>query len=260
MKIRSVALIGLPVVILIGAAVWATVADRSWMQDIGPSSPFFFAVVAVAAFVDSINPCAFSVLLLTIAFLFSAGRSVRNIRSVGLVYVSAIFLVYILIGVGILGTFELFGVSNVVGRAAAVLLIILGAINIINDLVPSFPIKLKIPEASHTLIARFIEKGSMPAAFVLGAIVAVTEFPCTGGPYLLILSMLHGEGSYLVGLLYLAFYNLVFVAPLIVILLTASNPAMLEAFMAWKKRETRSMKLFGGIAMVLLGALLFGLY
>ncbi len=31
-------------------------------------------LVTVAALVDSINPCAFSILLLTIAFLFSVGR------------------------------------------------------------------------------------------------------------------------------------------------------------------------------------------
>src|SRR3990172_2498937 len=55
-------------------------------------------LIAFAALLDSVNPCAFSVLFLTIAFLFSLGRSRKSILKAGFVYIFGIFAVYILIG------------------------------------------------------------------------------------------------------------------------------------------------------------------
>src|SRR3990167_2589289 len=60
----------------------------------------FLPLVIIAALIDSINPCAFSILLVTIAFLFSIGKLRRNILAIGGVYILGIFLAYLLIGLG----------------------------------------------------------------------------------------------------------------------------------------------------------------
>jgi len=65
-------------------------------------------IITTAALVDSVNPCAFSVLILTIAFLFTLGRDRLNIFKIGLLYIIGIFIVYILIGLGILQTLQIF--------------------------------------------------------------------------------------------------------------------------------------------------------
>ena len=58
------------------------------------------ALVGVSAILDSMNPCAFSVLFLTVAFLFSLGRSREKIVWAGLSFIFGIFATYVLIGRG----------------------------------------------------------------------------------------------------------------------------------------------------------------
>ena len=101
-----------------------------------------------------------------------------------------------------------------------------GAINIINYYFPKFPLKLKIPDNAHPQLAQFIQKATVPSAIILGILVGLYEFPCTGGPYLMILGLLHDKASFIQGLIYLLYYNVIFVAPLIAILWFASQKAV----------------------------------
>ncbi|MFA5098607.1 MAG: cytochrome c biogenesis protein CcdA [Candidatus Paceibacterota bacterium] len=215
------------------------------------------SLITVGALADSVNPCAFSVLLLTIGFLFSMEMSRLKVLKIGLVYVIGIFLTYILIGLGILEALSFFGIPRFVSKVAAVILIAAGLINIINKFFPAFPIKLKIPEASHERIAVLISKASAISAFFLGIFVALFEFPCTGGPYLVVLGLLHDKASYFKGFLYLIYYNLIFVLPLVIILLVASNKILLERVRLWRKEEGGGMKLISGLVMILLGLIIF---
>jgi len=214
-------------------------------------------LVFVAALIDSINPCAFSILILTIAFLFSIGKFHSSILKIGSSYIAGIFIVYILIGLGILQTLHLFNTPHFMAKVGAALLIALGAINLINELFPSFPIKLRIPHAAHHKMAELVEKGSVPTAFLLGGLVGLCEFPCTGGPYLMVLGLLHDQATYLKGLGYLLLYNAIFILPLIIILLISSNEALLQKVKSWQQKERNLMRFGGGIAMIVLGAIIF---
>jgi TRAP-type mannitol/chloroaromatic compound transport system permease small subunit len=51
----------------------------------------------------------------------------------------------------------------------------------------------------------------------------------------------------------------IFVLPLVVILMIASDGSLLAKVEAWKKSNTGAMRLWGGQAMVLLGLLIFAL-
>lgn len=139
----------------------------------------------------------------------------------------------------------------------AILLIALAGINLINKFFPSFPIKLRIPHAAHRKIAQLMEKASLPTAFLLGGLVGLCEFPCTGGPYLMVLGLLHDRVTYLSGVGYLLLYNLIFVLSLIIIMLIASNQGLLEKVQNWKKAETANMCVLGSLAMIILGIIIF---
>lgn len=221
------------------------------------SNGWMLILIIAAAALDSINPCAFSILLLTIAFLFSLGSLRRRILAVGAIYIFGLFLVYVLIGLGILGTMQLFGIPKIMSKIGAVLLLAFGLISLLGHYFPNFPIKLKIPDKTHQTIGRLMAKGSYPTAFALGLLVGIFEFPCTGGPYLMVLSLLHDQATYLLGLGYLLLYNLIFVLPLVVILLIASDAALLEKVQNLKKTKTGQMRLWGGVAMVILALIIF---
>lgn len=223
---------------------------------IAPESDYFFLFVTAASLVDSINPCAFSVLLLTVAFLFSLEKSRRLVLAAGGAYIFGIFVVYLLIGLGILKALTFMGMPNFVSMVAAWLVILFGISELIGHFYPSFPIRFKLPKSSHSKIARFIEKGSVPSAFILGGFVALFEFPCTGGPYLMILGLLHDSETHLRGFWYLVWYNFVFVLPLFAALIIASSKVLTSRVEAWRKENTGRMKLYSGLGLVFLGALI----
>lgn len=203
---------------------------------------FFLPVIMVSALIDSINPCAISVLFLTITFLFSLGKNRRFVLVSGGVYILAITIVYTLIGLGALQALSFFNVPNIMAKVGASILFIYSFIGLINEFLPSFPIKLKIPESSHATLAKVINKGSIPAFFTLGALVAMFEFPCTGGPYLFVLTLLHDYTNFWKGFWYLIVYNFIFVLPLILILLFATNKAMAEKIDKLRRLETKKAR------------------
>src|SRR3989344_2595318 len=143
--------------------------DARFVWTLSNEGKWLLPLIGISALIDSINPCAFSILILTIAFLFSIGKLRSRIIQIGGSYIFGIFIAYILIGLGLLHAFHLFNTPQFMGKLGAFLLIILGSINLINEFSPSFPIKLKIPASAHHKMAQLMGKGSMPAAFGLGA-------------------------------------------------------------------------------------------
>ncbi|HLD86064.1 MAG TPA: cytochrome c biogenesis protein CcdA [Patescibacteria group bacterium] len=217
-----------------------------------------FPLVSLAALIDSINPCAFSILLLTIAFLLSVGTFSRaRILQIGGAYLFGIFIAYLAIGLGILQALHLFNTPHFMGRLGALLLIGLGVINLINYFFPAFPLKFQIPRAVHSKIADLMRQTSIPAVFLLGILVGLCEFPCTGGPYLMVLGLLHDAQTQFRGFGYLIWYNLLFVSPLVVVLLLASQRTVLEKLQAWKRDNLNAVRLWGGVITVLLGLFIF---
>src|SRR3989344_459538 len=200
-KFRKILILILVGIALVGLAIIfrSNPAVSGWLWSVSNGGKWLLPLVGVAALIDSINPCAFSILLLTIAFLFSVGKLRSRILEIGGVYILGIFLVYILIGLGILQALHLFNTPHFMAKVGAFLLIALGVINLINEFFPNFPIKLRIPSAAHHKMAELMDKGSIPAAFLLGILVGLCEFPCTGGPYLMVLGLLHDQSTYFTG-------------------------------------------------------------
>ena len=230
-----------------------------FLWNLSGGGKWLLPLIAVSALIDSINPCAFSILILTIAFLLNVGRLRSGILKIGGAYIFGIFLVYMLIGLGILQTLHLFSTPHFMGKVGALLLIVMGLINLINEFMPSFPVKLRIPHAAHQKIGILIERASLPTALALGVLVGLCEFPCTGGPYLMVLGLLHDQATFLMGFGYLLLYNLIFILPLAVMLFIASDGRLLEKVRAWQKNEIKGLRLWSGLAMVALGLLIFAL-
>ncbi len=229
------------------------------LWDMSDGGKWLLPLIGVAALIDSINPCAFSILLLTIAFLLSIGKLRSSVLAIGSAYILGIFLVYLVIGLGLLQTLHLFNTPHFMAKLGASLLIVLGLINIIKEFFPSFPLKLGIPHAAHQKIAVLMEKASVPTAVGLGVLVGLCEFPCTGGPYLMVLGLLHDHATYYTGAAYLIVYNLIFILPLVLILAIASDQTLLGKVQSWQQGERKVMRWGGGLAMVVLGLLIFAI-
>ncbi|HUX26896.1 MAG TPA: cytochrome c biogenesis protein CcdA [Burkholderiales bacterium] len=229
------------------------------LWNLSDGGTWLLPLIGVAALIDSINPCAFSILLLTIAFLLSIGKLRSGVLAIGSAYILGIFVVYLVIGLGLLQTLHLFDTPHFMAKVGASLLVVLGLINITKEFYPTFPLKLAIPQAAHQKIAVLMEKASVPTAVVLGGLVGLCEFPCTGGPYLMVLGLLHDHATYYTGAAYLVMYNLLFILPLVLILLIASDRTLLSKVQAWQQGERKVMRWGGGLAMVALGMVIFAI-
>lgn len=212
--------------------------------------------VLISGFLDGINPCAFAVLLFFIAFLFSLKRTKRAIWQMGIVYIAAIYLAYLLIGFGLFKAILFTNSPHFMAKLGAYLVIVLGLINIIGHFFPKFPIKLRIPAASKMSLQKWIYQATLPAAFVAGFLVGLCTFPCSGGIYVAIIGLLAAKTTYWAGVAYLLLYNVMFIAPLIIILLLAANKFAVERLTKWEQSESKAMKILAAVTMIALGLII----
>ena len=252
----TIAIIVVGLAVLFGS-LGSTASTLLWQMSDSGTWPL--PLLTVTALVDSVNPCAFSILLITIAFLMSLGHSRRSVLAIGGVYILGIFVVYLSIGLGILQVLHLFNTPHFMAKLGAAILLIVGLLNVIEHFFPDFPIKLRIPTMAHGRIASLMNKATIPAAFVLGILVGLCEFLFTGGPYMSALGLLHDKASQRVGFGYLLLYNLIFVLPLVIMLALASEQSFLGKLEVWKNRHTEDMRLWTGIAAIILAFIIYSL-
>ena len=178
-----------------------------------------------------------------------------RILAVGGVYIAGIFVAYFGIGLGLFHVLHIFDVPHFMGKLGAALLILFGLLNLINWLFPSFPLKLSIPASAHRKMAELMNTVSIPAAFVLGLLVGLCQFPCMGGPYLMVIGLVHDSATYIEGVGYLVLYNAILILPLIAVLYLAARREVVERMQEWRRTNLSAVRLWSGIAMVLLGIL-----
>src|SRR3989344_1173671 len=100
-------------------------------------------LVLASSLLDSVHPCSFSILLITIAFLFGLQLTRDKIIKIGGLYIAGIFAAYLTIGLGLLKVLHIFNTPHFMGKLGATLLIIFGIITLLNWLFPNLPVKLK---------------------------------------------------------------------------------------------------------------------
>ncbi len=229
----------------------------SLIWDLSNKGTWLLPLILVSSILDSVHPCSFSILLITIAFLFGMQMTRKKILQIGGTYVVGIFTAYLLIGLSILKVLHLFNTSHFMGKLGATLLIVFGVLNILNELFPRFPIKLKIPSVSHTAMGRLMERATFPAAFGLGLLVGICQFPCMGGPYLMVIGLLHDQVTYYSGFGYLVLYNLILILPLMAVLWVSANKVIVDKVQEWKKTNLKGIKFWAGVVMIIIGILIF---
>lgn len=212
--------------------------------------------VVTTALIDSINPCAIGVLILLVSIMV-VYKSKRELLLYGLVYIFFVFFTYLLAGLGILyflSSIPLF-ISEYISIAVGLLIVIAGLIEIKDFFWYGQGITLSIPPEKAKKIHDMTKKVTLPAMIFLGAFVAGVELPCTGGPYLAILVFL-SQNFDLTAFLWLIFYNIIFVMPLIVILLMVYFGLKIQNLKRWKQNNRTFMRLATGVILVALGWLL----
>ena len=213
--------------------------------------------VLFTAVIDSINPCAIGVLILLLTTLLANYRNKKRMLSIGLVYIAAIFVTYLLAGLGLiyfLSSIPLY-VSEYIAIAVGTLIIGAGLIEIKDYFWYGRGFSLAISPDRAKQIHDYVQRVSIPGAMFLGVFVAAVELPCTGAPYLAIILLLSQNFNF-TAFLMLILYNIIFVMPLIIILVMVYFGAKIQHIKMWKHRNRGYMRLLTGVVLILLGWLL----
>lgn len=218
--------------------------------------PTLLTVVTTAT-IDSINPCAIGVLILMISVMLGRHRSMGQMLLIGGLYIFAVFLTYLLAGLGLLyflSTMPLW-LTEYISISVGVLIIGAGIIEIKDFFWYGRWFSLTIPAAAAQKIHSLTKKVTLPGVMLLGVFVAGVELPCTGAPYLAIIMMLSQYFDFTAFLL-LVLYNIIFVAPLIIILFMVAAGTEIYKVKKWKQESRGTMRLFIGLLLIALGWLL----
>lgn len=220
------------------------------------SLPALITVITTAA-IDSINPCAIGVLILMISVMMAAKASTKRMLFLGSVYILGILLVYLGAGLGLAYFFTSIPlyVTEYLSIAVGVLIIAAGIIEIKDFFWYGQGVSLMIPVKYSKKIHVMAQQTSGWGVFVLGAFVSAVELPCTGAPYLAIITIL-SQNFDLSAFGLLVLYNLIFVAPLFVILIMVAFGFELHKIKAWKQAGRGYMRLAAGLLLVAMGWLL----
>jgi len=221
----------------------------------GPADAAILPLVLVTGFVDGLNPCAFAVLLFFVSFLYVSRRPRIELARIGSLYIYAVFLAYLLIGLGLLAAILLFEDAHLLARVAGVLVAAMGAFVLLQPYFPKIPNPFHTPGIAWERIRPWMLKGTSPGAAVAGFLVGLCTFPCSGGIYVAVLGFLAARTTFWEGLGYLYLYNLAFVLPLVLVLLVVSNKALARRATMWERAHAFGLRRWAALAMVLVGLL-----
>ena len=193
-------------------------------------------LVTLAGLVDSLNPCAIAMIILLLTYLVIFAKKPKRVLPTGLLYIGAVFLTYLAIGLIFYKSFRLLNLTPLrfyFNKILGSLLVLTGFINIKDFFLPSFGPHFEIPKTTRPFLKRLAERISYPTAGLLGIFVTILETPCSLPIYVGTANILAQSGlAKPVVFAYFLYYNFLFILPLLLIL-----------FLVWRGSEWRIIEL-----------------
>lgn len=215
----------------------------------------------ILGFLDGFNPCAFFVLLFLLSMLVYA-KNKKRMLIIGLTFVFFSGLIYFLFMSAWLNFFMVTKSIAIITTIAGLVAIVIGIINIKDFFAFKKGVSLSISDKHrNNLIERMrglLKAESLPSmlfgTIALAIAANMYELLCTAGfPMVFTKILVLNELNQLSYYLYLLFYNIIYVIPLLTIVLVLT-------FTLGEKKLTKSqgeaLKLMSGMMMFCLGALL----
>lgn len=232
-----------------------TVQEQNILQN---SNNLSILTITIAALIDSISPCSIAIL----AFLIGARVLVVNQKAralkIGLTFCLAMFIAYLLFGLGLFTIIQASGYSSVVSVIIGFFTVFVGVFYL-KDVFwhNAGGFTMEVPERLKPSLLKMLKGVRSPiGAFAMGFAVILFELPCTGGPYLFILGQLANNATRLQALPLLIYYNFLFVLPLIIItLFLYSRIFSIRVIREWNERNKNLSRLITGLVAIAMGML-----
>ena len=239
-----------------------------------------------AGFIDGFNPCAFGVIIFFVSFLTLCGYKKETSIYIGIFYILAVYITYLLLGLGLfkflylLENFHLF--MKIFYFLLAGLCFFLGVLSLLDYFrlkgIDSQNFNVRISPnlekfvskfsacsiKAHNLIRKYFQPQEslnifgkirlMLVALFVGFCVSILECACTGQVYLPTISLCLKIPSLRVrSFLYLLLYNAMFIFPLLLVFIFALKGASSEKFSNFIQRHNKLIRLLLAALFIFLG-------
>ncbi len=225
-----------------------------------PLFTFFIALI------DGFNPCNIFVLICLLSVIISTSESRMRLYTVAFSFVFMVYIIYFLFMAAWLKVFQLMNFVTPLRIGIAFIALVAGLINCKELLFFRKGITLTIQDKHKgpllkriTAMRTVIAKGSYPVLILssigLATLASLVELPCTAGFPIIFTGILSAKSlaNTWIYYLYIAFYNIIYVMPLMVIV-----AIFIYTFRTHQitERQVQIIKFIGGLIMVLLGIIL----
>lgn len=231
----------------------------------GRFESFSFLSILAAGLVDGVNPCAIATMIFLVSFLATKKRRRSEILLVGLTYTFAVFVTYLLLGIGAfkaittLSAYRWLSIGikwSAVGFAGIIGGICIRDAIVFNRTGKASNISLQLPRALKLRIHSIISENLSGSRLLFGSAVAgflvtLLEAVCTGQVYLpTIILMTRADGLQATGWLYLLFYNVLFVFPLLIVMVLAYFGLKWERLSKVLQQNMSALKVALGVVLI----------
>lgn len=232
---------------------WAATTD-SKVKKISSERLKFLAIMMPAALSDSINPCAFAVMLLLLSTILSRHQSRRKTLLSGAMFAFAVFVSYFAMWLGLFSALATSSNTHILKLVVWILWILVWLANLKDFFRYGKWFVMEVPMSRRPKMQDLIHKVSSPwGAFVVGLLVSLFLLPCSSGPYFTILWYLSSQSKELHTrwYIYLLIYNMLFVLPMVIIaILVSFGRASVDKLAKIKHQNTKLIHLIVGLLML----------
>ncbi len=209
----------------------------------------------LAGLIAGFNPCLLAVMAFIAGTTLAAAGSRAGILARVGSFCGGLMTVYLLMGIGLMELLRLVPALDMVLKGVIVVTLVLMAAWSFYDAWRTG--KGVESQSFRTVLGRFrtsYERYALPASFAIGAAFGLVKMPCVGGLYIAILGTILQSERFAEGLLYLVFYNLGVIVPVLALgglLAYGLSPAALNAF---RLRHRVKLKVFTGLLLAAMAA------
>ncbi len=210
----------------------------------------FWEITGLAA-VDAVNPCTLVVQALLLAAL-TVTKGKRGALLGGMLFTATVYVMYFLYGIGILTALNLFGIGEIIHiilKALLVIMIIMEFYAVISYK-PGFR-SLEMPMKLRPIAKKVLQSVENPLmAIPVAVLCSLLLLPCSSMPYFTGIMLIHQFKNPVEKTIALAYYNVIFVLPMIAITLLISYGMSPERVMKWREKNIRKLHLIAGLLLL----------
>lgn len=219
-------------------------------------------VLTTAALANGLNPCGIGMLVTFLGYLmvFGGKRKKSEIVIMGWAYLLAMFVTYLFLGLFFYGAayyMQRWWLAKLAKLAVAIAISGAGLIQIKDAFWPDSPIHLRMSMFGYKKLNELMAKMSVPVSLLIGILTTAFSTPCMLPLYIGTAVVLSRSGLNMIQVLgYFLYYNLVFLAPMLIVFGVMVKSREIVAMKEWEHKNTKWMRLLMGVFMLGVGYLI----